>query len=129
MTPTALALLAAERLPLPDILLRRGVERLCEVTSARLDTVQRDVEATFARDMLDYPIAIETDAANAQHYELPRLSSGWFWGRAANILAASTPPPGTRWSWPRTARSPPPASMPPSPTGRISWNSGVAGAR
>jgi cyclopropane-fatty-acyl-phospholipid synthase len=65
----------AERGWLPDSLLRLGIRRLCAV---RLDEEHEGgVEATADRqrrrvDMLrDSPIAIETEAANAQHYELP----------------------------------------------------------
>ncbi|MEP6941014.1 MAG: cyclopropane-fatty-acyl-phospholipid synthase family protein [Rudaea sp.] len=66
---------AAERGWLPDALLRAGMRRLCaqRLREERAD----DVEAFAARgtqlleQLRQSPIAIETDAANAQHYELP----------------------------------------------------------
>ena len=66
---------AAERGWLPDALLRAGMRRLC--TQRLREEYADDVEAFGARghDLLERlrrsPIAIETAAANAQHYELP----------------------------------------------------------
>jgi len=65
----------AERGRIPDVLLRHGIRRLCarrlsEERSGGLDAqVARYAEriAMLRRS----PIAIHTDAANAQHYELP----------------------------------------------------------
>lgn len=65
----------AERGLLPDALIRRGIRRLC---AARLREERAGgLEGQAARfekriELLhDSPIAIHTDAANAQHYELP----------------------------------------------------------
>jgi cyclopropane-fatty-acyl-phospholipid synthase len=65
----------AERGAIPDALLRMGIRRLC---AQRLrDERAGDMEASWLRfqTLLDQlrgsAIAIETDAANAQHYELP----------------------------------------------------------
>jgi len=65
----------AERGIIPDALLRVGIRRLC---AQRLrDEHAGDVGLAWerARSLLqtlrESPIAIETDAANAQHYELP----------------------------------------------------------
>ena len=65
----------AERGLLPDALLRHGIRRQCEV---RLRAEQEDgLEAQAARfreriaQLRNSPVAIHTDAANAQHYELP----------------------------------------------------------
>ena len=65
----------AERGHLPDALLRQGIRRLC---AQRLREEQAGgLDAQAARyaariDMLRHsPLAIHTDAANAQHYELP----------------------------------------------------------
>lgn len=65
----------AERGLIPDSLLRFGIRRQC---AARLDEETAiGVEATAERqraridELRQSPIAIETDAANAQHYELP----------------------------------------------------------
>ena len=65
----------AERGHLPDALLRQGIRRMCaqrlrEELAGGLD----EQAARFAEriDMLRHsPVAIHTDAANAQHYELP----------------------------------------------------------
>jgi cyclopropane-fatty-acyl-phospholipid synthase len=65
----------AERGLLPDALIRRGIRRLC---AARLSEERAGgLEGQAARfeqriELLrDSPIAIHTEAANAQHYELP----------------------------------------------------------
>ncbi len=65
----------AERGHLPDALLRQGIRRMC---AQRLREEQAGgLNAQAARfaeriDMLRHsPVAIHTDAANAQHYELP----------------------------------------------------------
>ena len=76
MTPTALALYAAENLPLPDFVLRRGVARLCDTTREKLDAVPANTEAAFVAAMRDFPIAEHADAANSQHYELPAAFFG-----------------------------------------------------
>lgn len=65
----------AERGLLPDALIRTGIRRLC---AQRLkDEGAEDVEAADARSrtllaqLREGPIAIETAAANEQHYEVP----------------------------------------------------------
>ena len=65
----------SERGLVPDALLRHGIRRLCE---QRLrDEHADDAAAADARfralldELRRSPIAIETDAANAQHYEVP----------------------------------------------------------
>lgn len=60
----------AERAPLPDIVLLKGVEFLVGKTKAKLKKLPID-EAKFAKDMEFFPIATHTDAANKQHYEVP----------------------------------------------------------
>jgi cyclopropane-fatty-acyl-phospholipid synthase len=64
-----------ERGLVPDALLRHGIRRLC---AQRLrDEHAGDAEAAWARfralldELRQSPVAIETDAANAQHYEVP----------------------------------------------------------
>jgi cyclopropane-fatty-acyl-phospholipid synthase len=94
----------AERGLVPDPLLRMGIRHLC---ARRLREEQGDdAEASWARfrALLDQlrgsAIAIETDAANAQHYELPpaffeaclgkRLKySACFWDRSTPDLDAA----------------------------------------
>ncbi|WP_439629164.1 SAM-dependent methyltransferase [Shinella sp.] len=65
------AIAAAERLPLPDSALRFGIDRLVGRTS-RVLTGGGVADRDFAKAMEDFPIAVHTDAANEQHYELPQ---------------------------------------------------------
>ncbi|TZF90368.1 SAM-dependent methyltransferase [Cognatilysobacter lacus] len=65
----------AERGWLPDALVRFGIRRLCTQRLADERAGGLAVQAArFQRlidDLRDSPVAIHTDAANAQHYELP----------------------------------------------------------
>ncbi|HSI41281.1 MAG TPA: cyclopropane-fatty-acyl-phospholipid synthase family protein [Xanthobacteraceae bacterium] len=70
MSLAASAIGLAERLPLPDLALRAGIAGLVGRTARQLSTAPAGV-AAFARAMDGYPVAEHTDAANAQHYELP----------------------------------------------------------
>ena len=70
MNLIAAATAAVERLPLPDAVTLAGVRFLVGRTGRKLST-QRDAEEAFARAMGLFPIAIHTDDANAQHYEVP----------------------------------------------------------
>jgi cyclopropane-fatty-acyl-phospholipid synthase len=65
------AIAAAERLPLPDSALRFGIDRLVGRTS-RVLMAGGVADRDFARGMEAFPIAVHTDAANEQHYELPQ---------------------------------------------------------
>jgi cyclopropane-fatty-acyl-phospholipid synthase len=62
---------AVERAPIPDVLTRMGVDFLVARARRKLDAESPAAESLFARDMRDYPIALHTDEANAQHYEVP----------------------------------------------------------
>jgi len=66
----------AERAPLPDAALKFGVGALVENARRRLIHQPGDMEAAFAAEMARHPIAENTDAANAQHYELPQAFFG-----------------------------------------------------
>ena len=66
-----LAFLAADHLPLPDMVLQTAIATLCGRTARELASSPSDATATFAASMGQRPIALHTDAANAQHYELP----------------------------------------------------------
>jgi cyclopropane-fatty-acyl-phospholipid synthase len=65
----------AENGTLPDALIRHGIRRLCR--QRLLDEGERDCDAADSRfralieSLKSSPIAIETRAANEQHYELP----------------------------------------------------------
>jgi len=61
----------AERVPLPDALIRAGIQRLCSRTATRLADGDVESDAAFASEMAARSIAEHTDAANAQHYEVP----------------------------------------------------------
>lgn len=71
MSLTSTVIGAAERLPLPDIFIRTAIHRLCSRTAARLSAGDAGSDAAFARGMAARAIAEHTDAANAQHYEVP----------------------------------------------------------
>ncbi len=60
-----------ERLPLPDWASRMAVARLVARTDRRLAAPGKDSDRHFAQAMADYPVAIHTGEANAQHYEVP----------------------------------------------------------
>ena len=66
----------AERLPIPDALTRRGIAGLVGRTDRKLAVLTADAERAFAREMARLPIALHTDAANAQHYEVPAAFFG-----------------------------------------------------
>ena len=59
-----------EALPLPDAISRLVIGSLVGRTQRRLAGEPSNA-AGFARGMADFPIALHTDTANAQHYEVP----------------------------------------------------------
>ncbi|CAN5349529.1 cyclopropane-fatty-acyl-phospholipid synthase family protein [soil metagenome] len=61
----------AERVPLPDALIRAGIQRLCSRTASKLAGGDGESDAVFAAQMAARAVAVHTDAANAQHYEVP----------------------------------------------------------
>jgi cyclopropane-fatty-acyl-phospholipid synthase len=79
---------------LPDALIRHGIcRRLAETLATHVKSTEQEQQAAIARhvqELRDSPIAIETDAANEQHYEVPaafylyalgprlKYSSAWF---------------------------------------------------
>ncbi|MBB4067219.1 SAM-dependent methyltransferase [Gellertiella hungarica] len=71
MNMIAFAIQAAERTPIPDTITLAGIDFLCGRTRRRLETVPEQAEIDFARSMGNFPVAVHTDAANDQHYELP----------------------------------------------------------
>jgi cyclopropane-fatty-acyl-phospholipid synthase len=66
-----LATSAAERLPLPDTVLRLGIDRLVGATAARLAAAPQTANADFIAQSSTFPIATHVRDANEQHYELP----------------------------------------------------------
>ena len=71
MTLLASVITAAERVPLPDPVIRAAIAQLCTRTAAKLALGSPEHDADFAREMAARAIAEHTDAANAQHYEVP----------------------------------------------------------
>lgn len=73
-----LATRLAERALLPDSIIRAGIRRVVTENERRHAAPVDD--AVFAREMGEYPIAIFSDAANSQHYELPAAFFATFLG-------------------------------------------------
>jgi cyclopropane-fatty-acyl-phospholipid synthase len=71
MNLVAVAASAIERMPLPDGMARAGIAALVGRTSRKLARLPANAEQAFAEAMCDHPIALFTDDANVQHYELP----------------------------------------------------------
>jgi cyclopropane-fatty-acyl-phospholipid synthase len=70
MSLTGVASRAVERAPIPDALTRLGVGYLVGRARRQLEAAAED-ETVFVREMERRPIAVATDDANRQHYELP----------------------------------------------------------
>ena len=60
-----------ERWPWPDFMTRAAISSMVGKTERRLSGEPEGSSAVFAKDMKRFPIALHTDAANAQHYEVP----------------------------------------------------------
>src|SRR5215475_7512779 len=71
MSLIASTIAAAEHIPLPDPLIRTGIHTLVKRTASRLARHGADADVVFAETMAQHAIAEHTDAANAQHYEVP----------------------------------------------------------
>ena len=71
MSMMATTLQAFEGAPLPDVMRKAAIELLVANARRQLSGVGDDANAQFAAEMTQRPIAEHTDAANAQHYELP----------------------------------------------------------
>jgi len=67
------AIVAAEAIPVPDFVSRAGIRFLVSRTSRHLAGEEASDDERFVRQMSTAPIAVHTDAANAQHYEVPAL--------------------------------------------------------
>jgi len=71
MSLIAQTISAAERIPLPDLVIRTGIRTLVGRTANRLAQCPVESDERFAAQMARRAIAEETDAANSQHYEVP----------------------------------------------------------
>ncbi|MGY8632509.1 cyclopropane-fatty-acyl-phospholipid synthase family protein [Bradyrhizobium sp. 14AA] len=61
----------AERVPLPDVVIRAAIQRLCSRTATRLAAHDAADDAAFAGRMMLRPIAEDADAADGRHDEMP----------------------------------------------------------
>jgi cyclopropane-fatty-acyl-phospholipid synthase len=68
---TKAAVAAGERFTWPDPLTRAAIRTLVSRTQRRLHRLSPDTEEYFAAAMVDFPVAMDPQAANDQHYELP----------------------------------------------------------
>lgn len=66
----AAAIQSFEQAPIPDALTRLAIKGLCARSSRSLAGTGPEATEDFARSMRGLPIAVHTDAANAQHYEV-----------------------------------------------------------
>jgi cyclopropane-fatty-acyl-phospholipid synthase len=61
----------AERVPLPDLVIRAAIQRLCSRTATRLASGNAESDASFADEMAARAIAEYTDGAKVRHDEVP----------------------------------------------------------
>ncbi|WP_337185093.1 cyclopropane-fatty-acyl-phospholipid synthase family protein [Phenylobacterium sp.] len=71
MSLTAAVIDTFEGAPLPDVVRRTAIELLVANARRQLSAAGPDADAVFAREMAERRIAEHTEAANAQHYEVP----------------------------------------------------------
>lgn len=65
------AIVAAEKLPLPDLISKAGIHYLVSRSKQQLNGNNAMADDDFARMSAARPIAMHTDKANEQHYEVP----------------------------------------------------------
>jgi cyclopropane-fatty-acyl-phospholipid synthase len=61
----------AERVPLPDVILRAAIARMCSRTATRLASGDAESDASFADEMAAHAIADYTDEVDTRHHEMP----------------------------------------------------------
>jgi cyclopropane-fatty-acyl-phospholipid synthase len=66
----------AERVPLPDVVIRAAIQLFCARTATKLANADAASDAAFADQMAARAIAEHAEAANAQHYEVPSAFFG-----------------------------------------------------
>jgi cyclopropane-fatty-acyl-phospholipid synthase len=76
---STLATAAAERLDLPDVATRSAISLMVSRTARKLQKAGQS-DADFVAAMNAHPIALHTQDANAQHYELPAAFFGYVLG-------------------------------------------------
>jgi cyclopropane-fatty-acyl-phospholipid synthase len=94
MNLASLATATAERLDLPEALLRASIARMV-ANSAKALAAHPVPDAAFAAAMTTQPVARHTDAANAQHYEHPAAFFTQCLGPALKYSSAYYPSPDT----------------------------------
>jgi cyclopropane-fatty-acyl-phospholipid synthase len=62
---------AAEKVPLPDVVIRGVIHEFCASTASRFAVAGAMDDAAFVEALAARPIAEHADAANTQHYEVP----------------------------------------------------------
>jgi cyclopropane-fatty-acyl-phospholipid synthase len=70
----------AERVPLPDVVIRAAIQLFCARTATKLANADAASDAAFAHQMAVRAIAEHTDVANVQHYEVPSAFFGYVLG-------------------------------------------------
>jgi len=80
---------------LPDPATRAGVTLLCGRTALRLRRIDPAADEAFARGMAAFPVAQNTQDANAQHYELPAPFFALFLGPRRKYSCCYYPTPQT----------------------------------
>ena len=95
MSLVAVAVGAAERMPLPDSVMRAAIAALVGRTARRLRTAPADAERAFADTMRSHPIALFPSDANAQHYEVPAGLFQRMLGPRLKYSCCLYPKPGT----------------------------------
>jgi cyclopropane-fatty-acyl-phospholipid synthase len=76
MSLTSTMIGVAERLPLPDLVVRTAIARMCARTAAALSDPAKATAADFAAATARRAVAEHTDKANIQHYEVPAAFFG-----------------------------------------------------
>src|ERR1700755_2400016 len=71
MSMAQVAIRIGESLPWPDGMSAAIIKQLVAHTRHKLQTHPDGDDTRFSRAMTEFPIAIHTAEANAQHYELP----------------------------------------------------------
>jgi cyclopropane-fatty-acyl-phospholipid synthase len=71
MSVVSRMIVTAERVPLPDVVIRAAIQRLCSRTATRLANGNAESDAVFSDEMAARAIAECTEEANTQHYEVP----------------------------------------------------------
>jgi cyclopropane-fatty-acyl-phospholipid synthase len=94
MSLIASAISAAEHAPMPDFVTRAAIEFLVSRTRRKLERTDGESETSFARDMARFPVAIHTEAANDQHYEVPAEFFGLVLGPRRKYSCCRYPQPG-----------------------------------